>query len=200
MPFDIIKTKDKFSIQLAKQLGLSGLFFVDEDVVIIKASNKAEVRKLIQKARIKFPIVCLQGSRDEINREAVEAKADILLSPEFSREKERDFMEYKNSGLGTVICKLASKNNVAVGINFSDILQAEGNYREILLGRIRQNVNLCRKYKVNMLLASFASSSFEMRSVIDLRALAEQLGMTPAEAKNSLSLAENIVKQNFENI
>lgn len=200
MPSDIIKTKDKLAIQLAKQLGFSGMFLVDNDVIIIKTGNKSEVGKLIQKARKKFSLVCVQGSQDEINREAVEAKADVLLSPEFSREKERDFMEYKNSGLGTVLCKLASKNHVAVGINFSDILQAEGNYREILLGRISQNTKLCRKYKVGMLLASFAQSPLEMRSFFDLRALAEQLGMTPLEAKNSLSLAENIIKQNLESI
>ena len=47
-----------------------------------------------------------------------------------------------------------------------------------------------------MVLASFASSPLELRSVSDLMSLAESLGMTPLEAKNSLITSFNKIKEN----
>ena len=51
------------------------------------------------------------------------------------------------------------------------------------MGRIMQNIRLCRKYNVSMVFASFAEAKWEMRSAKDLMSFAVLLGMTPKEAK-----------------
>ena len=54
------------------------------------------------------------------------------------------------------------------------------------MGRMMQNVKLCKKYKVNMVISSFATSKFELKSPSDLISFGIILGMTPKEAKESI--------------
>ena len=101
-------------------------------------------------------------------------KVDILLSPE--KNNKRDFMFFRNSGLNQVLCKLAVKNHISIGFNFSDILNSNGKERSKLLGRMTQNVRLCKKYKVKMEFSSFAKNKFELRSDAILTSFAKVLG------------------------
>ena len=95
------------------------------------------------------------GGDEKKNRKAVEDKnVDILLSPEKNREK--DFMHSRDSGLNQVLCKLAKKNKVAIGFNFNDVLMSKN--RSVILGKMMQNVRFCRKYKVKMVIVSGAQN------------------------------------------
>lgn len=119
-----------------------------------------------------------------LNRNFFESKkTDIITSLETSLTKDKTHFKY--SGLNHVLCELAKKNNIAIAFNFNDILNARKQY--IILGRIRQNIMLCRKYKVPMIIVSFANTSFEMRNPKDFISLGISLGMTPIEAKNAVS-------------
>jgi len=127
------------------------------------------------------------GGNDSINRKAVENKnVDILLSPEKGRNK--DFMHSRDSGLNQVLCKLAKRNDVAVGFNFRDVLISKN--RGIILGKMMQNVRLCRKYNVRMVVISGASDEYELKSARDLISFALVLNMTPGEAKTALNFAK----------
>ena len=95
-----------------------------------------------------------------------------------------------------MLCKLAKKNNIAIGFSFNEILKSKEKSK--LIGRMMQNIKLCRKYKVKMVFASFAKNKFEMRAVKDLLSFCRVLGMTPREAKSALNQAENIFKKNQE--
>jgi RNase P/RNase MRP subunit p30 len=77
-----------------------------------------------------------------------------------------------------------SKNNIALGFSLNSILNSKN--KHIILGRITQNIKLCRKYKVKMIIGSFTSNPFEMRSYHDLASLFLKLGMTQKEVKDSL--------------
>ena len=110
-------------------------------------------------------------------------KVDIILSPEKGSTK--DNLHFRNAGLNQVLCKLAKKNNIALGFSFNEILNAS-NLQDVL-GRMKQNVKLCRKYKVKMVFASFAKDKFEMRGAYDLLSFARILGMEPGEAKQALN-------------
>lgn len=115
------------------------------------------------------------GGDSIVNRKAVEnKKVDILLSPE--KESKRDFMFSRNSGLNQVLCKLAAKNDVAIGFNFSDLLNCSGKERSKTLGRMRQNVRLCKKYKVKIIFSSFAKNKYELRSSEFLKVFERILG------------------------
>ena len=127
------------------------------------------------------------GGSDKQNRSAVENKnLDILLSPEIIRG--RDFMHSRDSGLNQVLCTLAYKNNIAIGFNFSDVLKTRNRY--LILGKMMQNVRLCRKYKVRMAVISGANNEKELKSARDLFSFAVVLGMNPGEAKKALGFTK----------
>jgi len=106
----------------------------------------------------------------------------------FDLEKQhgKDFLHQRNSGLNHIMVKIASEKNKMIGFNFSGILNAEDEKKAVLLGRMKQNVKLCRKYKVKMFLGSFAKDPYELRSIYELRAFGVIIGMNPGEIKNSV--------------
>lgn len=119
------------------------------------------------------------GGADSVNRKAVENKSvDILMHPEKGRVK--DFMKSRNSGLNQVLCKLAFKNNVAIGFDFNYLLNAKDSLRSYILGRMKLNVKLCNKYKVKMCVCN---SNKDSRGVSDLEAFGRILGMKKFEVK-----------------
>lgn len=126
----------------------------------------------------------VEGGDDKKNRKIVETKnIDILISPEKIRVK--DFMHSRDSGLNQVLCKLAKKNEIAIGFDFNLVLKAKN--RAVIIGRMMQNVKLCRKYKVKMVLLSGAFNELEMRNPKDLISFGIVLGMTSLEAKIALN-------------
>lgn len=95
-----------------------------------------------------------------------------------------DSLHQRNSGFNQTLAKLAKKNNIAIAFNFNDISDSKN--KPQTMGRISQNIKLCRKYKVKMKIASFAKTKYQMRNPKDLISLFLLLGMTPKEAKDSL--------------
>jgi len=82
----------------------------------------------------------------------------------------------RRSGLNQVLCKLAAKNNVAIGFDFSYLLNSSGKERARILGRMSQNVRFCKKYKVKMVFSSFARNKYELRSENYLKIFSKILG------------------------
>ncbi|MFH1456285.1 MAG: RNase P subunit p30 family protein [archaeon] len=135
-------------------------------------------------------VVIFEGSTNEINRQAMETgRVDILLSPE--KHCHKDFMHHRNSGLNQVLCNIANKKKTAIGISLNDLLYLEN--RGQRMGRIMQNVKLCKKYKVKLVFASFAKDKFGQRPVKDMLAIAKTLGMTDKQAKESLEALAQII-------
>jgi len=148
-------------------------------VKILRPKNQKELRK--QKNQ---EINIIEPVNNSIARTALETKkTDILLSPE--KHAKKDFMHQRDSGLNHILCKLAKKNKIAVGINFSELLNEK--HLEKRLGRIMQNIKLCRKFKIPLVLASFANNRYEQRNPKDLELFAQVIGMTPTQAKISLN-------------
>jgi RNase P/RNase MRP subunit p30 len=185
--------------QTAKALGFDRVYFIKEtenisdiqkdseyDGVLIKSGDVALMRRLIDKASAFYKIIFVLGTNDLINRAALEhKKASALVSPEFNRVY--DYVHYRNSGLNQVLCKIARDNNKMIMINFGEILSKEKQERAVLLGRIIQNIELCRKYKVKLRIANFSSDSGMIRSVSELGAFCRAIGMTPGNAASVLS-------------
>jgi ribonuclease P/MRP protein subunit RPP1 len=141
-----------------------------EKIEVIDTSSE-KLRSEIQKCK---GLVVIQGGDDKINRLAVEnRKVDLLLSPEKGTRK--DSMFFRNSGLNQVLCKLAFKNKISIGFNFSDILNSKDKLK--IISRMVQNVKLCKKYKVKMVFSSFAKSKYELRSNAILASFAKLLGV-----------------------
>ena len=69
------------------------------------------------------------------------------------------------------------EKNVSYGLSFSQLLNASRQEQAVILGRILQNLKLCKKYKVPVVVGSFANSPYQMRDSKDLLAFARTLGL-----------------------
>lgn len=176
----------------SEKLGFKTFYF--DKKLIIKTDNKNELMKKVSSYSARGLPVIVLGSTDEINRAALEDKrVDMLLNPE--QERKKDFMHWRNSGLNHVLCKFAFQNNIKIGIGFSYINKLDADEKALRLGRIMQNIRLARKYKVKLVLASFAESEQDILTPYELKSFALTLGMTPEQANKSLENASEIFEK-----
>ncbi len=125
-------------------------------------------------------ITAVQSS--QLDKQFLELKQPPTIMFDFELSQLPDTMHWRTSGLDQVLCKMAA-GKTRIYFTFKNILATQGMKQARLLGRIMQNIMLCRKYKVEMGVASFASDPLGMRSPHDLRSLFQLLGMTQVEAK-----------------
>lgn len=179
---DLVLCKDKFD-----NLGFSKLY----EAKINKAISINQIRKL------NYELNIIEGNN--LNREILSSKnIDILVSPEKNRKE--DFLHHRNSGLNHILCVLAKKNKIAIAFSFNEILMSNGVERAKIIGRMAQNIRLCRKYKVEMIIASFATNKYEMRSLSDLKSFGAVIGMNSNEIKRSFNVVNEILKRKKEYI
>lgn len=143
---------------------------------------------LLRKRRKEFDVLLVRGGDLELNRKACESpEVDILTHPEFERG---------DSGLNHTMLKLAAKNNVAIEVNFREILTSTKRIRMRVLANMADNIRFAQKYKTPIILCSGAISHWHIRSPLCLISMAVQLGMRLKEAKEAVSkIPENIIKQ-----
>ncbi|MAE43046.1 hypothetical protein CMO93_04695 [Candidatus Woesearchaeota archaeon] len=194
--FVIPNNNEKEFISIAEKLGYTGLYFLYnlEEYFEKNISGKIKIHKAIladaryinktsNKYKDKDILIAIKSSSQD--RNIMEgAKANIIFS--FEEHTKRDFMHQRGSGLNHIMCKLMHENSIAVGFSLNSILNSEK--KHLILGRIMQNIKLCRKYGVKMIIASFAEKPFEMRSPHDLASLFLKLGMGQKEVKESLDI------------
>jgi len=148
---------------------------------IIKFDDKGLGKKLGFKKVYYFKELKIEnGERKNFEDKNV----DIITGLE--KEKRADHMKYRSSGLNHVLCKLAKENKIKIAFSFSDVLKSKGMLRGQVIGRMMQNVKLCRKYRVKMIICSFAENKYEMKNVKDLIAFGRVVGMSPGESKKAL--------------
>lgn len=135
-------------------------------IKIISENSFEKARKLIRAAE--KPVI-FTSNDDELNRKIMEKeKIDVLL---VNLKARKDWQKQKNSGFDPVMAREAGKKKIMIAINLSEIIQSSGREKAEIMGRIRQNVMLCRKYGVKM---TFLPKS---RDEYGLRALGSVLGM-----------------------
>lgn len=179
------KLNEKEFIHLAEKLGYTELCFLYSlEEFTIKSKQVFETKlkisfgifcssSQIQKAKqlTKFVVV----KADENQRRIIESSPSMIIDLE--RIAVRDSFHYRNSGLNQVLCGLAAKNNVSIGLNFNAILNSSLNERNLILGRMKQNIKFCQKYKVKLVIASFARNPYEMRNYNDLLGIFRTTGL-----------------------
>ncbi len=177
-------------ISLAERLGYGCLVFLN--------SSKIRLNELQKKTKIRLVLGVLATPRKQIVandclffvkadkdlRSIFESKTtDVVFGLEATGAK--DGFHQRNSGLNHVTASLASENDIAVAFSLTEMLNSSR--REVLIGRIAQNIRLCRKFRAGMIIASFAEEPFWMRAPLDVKSLFESIGMSPGEAKKALS-------------
>ncbi len=144
--------------------------------MIITEQTFEKARKRIKELQNKKQQIIFSSDDDELNRKILEKeKIDILL---LNQKDKKDFAKQRNSGLNQVLAKIAKKNNIKIGINLDEIIDAKN--KSQILARVRQNIKLCNKYKIQI---KFISEKCK-RNSHDLKALGLTLGIPSAMTKN----------------
>ena len=92
-------------------------------------------------------------------------KVNLIYGLEGSSK--RDYFNQRSSGLNHVICEIARKNNVTIGLSYGQLFGKNKHLQSILLGRMMQNISLCRKYHVKTAIGSFSSNPYELLTEVN---------------------------------
>lgn len=168
-------------LQMAKRLGISRILFC------YPCSKKPNAQEYIlaglnepEKAPQNAPIVSFAA-----DRAAFESQNSLLICG-LEGLSGKDSMHTRHSGLNHILAELAHKNNHTICFSPHLFPDASTQNFPTLLGRMMQNVELCRKYMVKMKLASFAKSPYQLRAAMEMKSFGCFLGMVPMEAKSAL--------------
>jgi len=141
--------------------------------MIIFETNFEKIKKQISKSEDKE--IIFSSSDDELNRKVLEKLGDKINILLLSQKDKKDFQKQRNSGLNQVLAKIAKSNSVKIGINLDEILESSTEEKAKILSRIKQNIKLCNKYKLNMKFINLNPKN--SRNSRDLKSLGLILGM-----------------------
>jgi len=143
---------------------------------LISEKDTEKTKKQIKIA--KKPIIVVAQNND-YNRKMLEyGKFDILLSPELVAIKDKP--KQLDSGLNSIMGRIASKNKIAIGINLKDIKQLNKKEKALRLARIKQNIKICRKTNTKIKILNSTNKS-------SVRALLLSLGADTKQTKTAIS-------------
>ncbi|MBS3051319.1 MAG: hypothetical protein J4400_04165 [Candidatus Aenigmarchaeota archaeon] len=196
-------------VGMGKRLGLSGIGLVQyfpsvselpqfEGIdlissVMIKPARLEEVGKLADRARDRAEVLMVHGGDYDVNRAACEnSMIDVLCHPELGR---------KDSGLDHICVRAAHDNNVAIELNFREVLESYKRNRIYILSAMKKNIELCKKYDAKIIVSSSAVTKWGMRSGRELASIAHLLGLDLGRAIETTStIPEQMVRENREKL
>jgi hypothetical protein len=190
---DIIlpRNNEEDFIKMAKSLGYDSLVFAYPHACDVEKYKKSGIHVVSAvltptlKKNLNHCKVILDGG--EHVREGLEQKR-IHYLVHLEQDNRGDSLRQRNSGLNQILCKLAKKSNVKVVLSVKDLTESKGFNKALRLGRIIQNIRLCRKYGVQLKIASFATNPYQMKSPRDLQSLGLVLGRSSQQAKAAIKL------------
>jgi len=169
-----------------------------KETILIKGNSFEKIKKEIN---LNFgKKIIFTSNDDDLNRKVIEKLLiDVLL---INLEGRKDFQKQRNSGFNQVLAKICQKNKVKIGINLDEIINSSVGHRPVypkegrvplrglklrnsgvkaeILARVRQNVKLCNKNKIDMV---FVAEKHK-RNIHDLKAFGLVLGMPTWMTKN----------------
>ena len=159
----------------------------DFQTVFLEASNWGELKKKISKNREKADILVFLGEDEELNRKAVsDSRLDIILSPD---RKDRE------AGVGKVLAQKAAENDVAVGLDFSRILQASKKEKVSIISSWRRVFEQCDRFDTEYIITTGATEKFQLRAPRDLKAFTDSLD---GEGSKAVNQTEKILEKNMQ--
>ncbi len=152
--------------------------------VEITAERKGEVKKAIDKFRNQVDLIVVNAKDTRAMRAASEnSEIDFIVHAFVDQTAARD----------------CAANNVALEFDIADFLGVYGMKRATLISKLQFNLDLARKYKIPIILASGAQNVYGLRNAMQIIAFAETLGFKHEEAKTAaLRNPFQLVKRNRE--
>jgi len=128
----------------------------------------------------KKPII-VKAKDNAFNRKILEyGKFDILLSPESGNREQKDGLKQMDSGVNRILAKIASKNNISIGLDFEELNNLDKKEKVVRLARIKQNITVCRKAKTKI-------KALNYKDKRDAFSLLLTLGASTSQAKEATS-------------
>lgn len=171
------KNNEQEFIDIAKKLGTKSLIFVYEFTNFKDLDEKKKKLSEIKSIKVDLGVMVndktvekLQKNDDYIfartpSKNLIESKKTYILF-DFEMQDKPDFLHHRNSGLNQVIAN--EMKDKILGISFSTYLNSIN--KGIILGRMKQNAKIAKKYKVKTFVLSFAKHPYELRSEHELEA------------------------------
>lgn len=165
------KNNEEEFVEIAKKLGTGCLIFVYEFINFKDLDEKRKKLSEINDIKVDIGVLVndktvekLQKSDDYVfartpSKNLIESKKTYILF-DFEMQDKPDFLHHRNSGLNQVIAN-AMKEKI-LGISFSTYLNSIN--KGVMLGRMKQNVKIAKKYGVKTFILSFAKHPYELRA------------------------------------
>jgi RNase P/RNase MRP subunit p30 len=179
MDFEIVfpdNNEEKF-VSVAGRLGIKKLVFLYDDKkyknaeqILAKIDTNIELEKgiVIKNPNQKFNSKYVVVKSTENDRAFIESKSASIIYG-FEEVHTKDSTHQRKSNLNHIICQLAHEKGIIFGFSYSSIINSPN--KATVIGRMKQNINLCKKYKVKAVFASFAKNPRELRNNHDVRSL-----------------------------
>lgn len=168
---------EKKLLSRAKTLGSDLLFAYQKpdpgEGMLILASKPKELDSCRKKAKQASFVVA--SSTDERTIRLIMEARWVKYFTNIETSTGRNHTHYRRSNFNQVLAKIAKDTGKTYLVDFSHILKVSGKKRELLLGRISQNIKICNKFKVPISIATFATSPHELRNPSDLKAFLRSL-------------------------
>lgn len=142
--------------------------------LLITEKDFNKLKNEVKKAKQEKKQIIYLSEDDELNRKVIEKlDVDILL---LNLNQRKDFQKQRNSGFNQVMAKTMNKKGIVLGINLDELIEETNSKKKAdMLSRIKQNISLCNKNKVNIKFIALKDKN--KRNVYDLRSLGLILGM-----------------------
>ena len=150
---------------------------------ILNTTNLNELRKQVQELKkLGKEEIAIVSQDDEFNRKALEIKGiNIFIINEELNKK--DYMKQRDSSLNEVLAKLASKNNISIGIEIEKIIKLSDIEKAKSLARLKQNLEICKRTQTRMIFIT-------KNNKIDPRALQSILITLGASTKQAQTIKQ----------
>ncbi len=162
----------------------------DVDAVVIKPSVlDSKLVNFVNTLRSKGKIVIGKGIMNKVTCFFLERTAiDILMDPHSSEVVKRyDYLHHFNSGLNHVLVDIAKKKGIAFFFSLNFIKSSNIVVIAKEIGRINQNIFLCRKRRVPFILDFIVGDKNDIYDSRELRAIYSFFNISTTEMSNSLS-------------
>ena len=154
------------------------------DGFLIDSSEK-EARRIIESLKNSGKKIAVIGGDDAFNRRAVESlKINYLVSPEKGNKK--DNLKQRDSGINHVVAKIAKEKGIVFVVDMSEVAGLKDKEKVLRLGRIIQNIKICRKVGCGIKIASLTRNK---KNIIDERgrkSFGVSLGMSSVQSVDAV--------------
>jgi RNase P/RNase MRP subunit p30 len=163
-------------IKIAERLGTAGLLFLYEKeergkvISVLQQETKVKLfaGRLILKNTSTPGITFAKGEQQNVENR------NIKFLYDFEEQEEKDSFHYRRSGANQVICEMMKEKEKVFVFDMEKIITSKS--RDKLLGRMRQNLMLVHKYKLDAIICSFATKPENMRASMEYASLIRAFG------------------------